>query len=341
MYTENQIEELIFTYLSGKATPEEFAALTAWAGESPEHLRRYQLIRNIWEVAGPAFDPDDIKQEQAHQAVMKKLLLKRSPQSFFVYWQRVAAVLLLPLILLSAYLWIERADKEAPISYQEVFAPYGTHSKVNLPDGSVAWLNAGSSLKFPTVFKEGERSVLLDGEAYFEVESDTRNPFMVNTEVLTIKATGTAFNVEAYTQDTIASVTMVKGKIDVTIGNARPFALKPGERMRYDTKQALCQVDNTDPYKWYAWKDGMLVFRDDPLDYVFKRIGQTFNVDIAIKDADIARHLYRATFEDESLDEILRLLKLTAPIQYKKFERGKSHADQYDKQRIEVYRNSL
>ena len=71
-----------------------------------------------------------------------------------------------------------------------------------------------------------------------------------------------------------------------------------------------------DPYKWYAWKDGALVFWDDPLECVFKKIGQTFNVDIILKDTDIAHQLSRTTFRQESLDEILCLLRLTAPIRY-------------------------
>ena len=340
MYTEDQIEELIFRYLSGKSTPEEESALTLWVLESPEHKHRYRQARNIWQVANPVFAPDDIETEKAKSRVMRKIVPVAWYRIAVVYWQRVAAILIVPLIVLSAYLWFGQAgDKESPVSYQQIFAPYGTHSKVKLPDGSIAWLNAGSTLEFPTVFKKGERTVRLTGEAFFEVESDTENPFIVETNRLHVKATGTAFNVEAYEKDSITAVTMAEGKIAVAIDGKKPFPMVSGERMKYNLNHLACQVIKADPYKWCAWKDGLMVFRDDPLSEVFKRIGQTFNVDIEIKDAEIARHLYRATFEDESLDEILRLLKLTAPIRYKKFDRDQSSGGIYKKQRIEVYKD--
>ena len=95
------------------------------------------------------------------------------------------------------------------------------------------------------------------------------------------------------------------------------FAMVPGERASFNNLTKQCLIAKTDPYKWYAWKDGLMIFRDDPLEFVFKKIGQTFNVNITVRDSAIAKQLYRATFEHESLDEMLNLLKLTAPIQYK------------------------
>lgn len=334
-------ENLIYNYLSGKATPEEKAALTGWVRAHPDNLRRYRQLRNIWQVAHPAFNPAEIGLEEARTTVMKQIATVPWYRTALIYWQRTAAVLVLPLFILTAWLMLDNGTGEAEIvSYQQVFAPYGTYSKVNLPDGTVAWLNAGSTLEFPTVFRKGERLVRLAGEGYFEVESDTGNPFVVRTNMMDVKATGTAFNVEAYEKDSVMAVTMVKGKIAVAIGNAQPFNVVPGERMLYNLNTTGCRINKTEPYKWCAWKDGLMVFRDDPLGEVFKRIGQTFNVDIVIRDADIARHLYRATFEDESLDEILRLLKLTAPIHFKKFERNQSSAGIYNRQRIEVYKST-
>lgn len=338
MHTEDHIEELIIACLSGKATPDDKQELAEWIRKDPEHKRHYQQMRNIWQVTHPAFQPEEIHVGEAHAAFMKKLPFVPWYHKALVYWQRAAAILLLPLIVCSVYLQIENGDKEEPATSQEVMAPYGTRSKVNLPDGSVAWLNAGSVLEFPTTFKKGERTVQLKGEAFFEVEADTDNPFVVKTNILSVQATGTAFNVEAYEKDSTTFVTMVNGKISVSIGNARPFAMMAGERMKYNLVRSDCQVTKTDPYKWCAWKDGLMIFRDDPLSEVFKRLEQTFNVDIVIRDAEISRYLYRATFENESLDEILRLLKMTAPIRYKKFERGQSSERRYSKQRIEVSR---
>lgn len=336
--SENTIEQLIISYLSGTATRDEIARLTGWVNENPNHYRYYQQMRNIWQISHPAFCAKDIDTGKAHARLMHRMTSHKWYQSSYIqYWQYIAAVLLLPVLVLSAYLFMDRPDEQVDVVYHKIFAPYGTFSKVNLSDGSTVWLNAGSSLKFPVVFMGGKRNVFLSGEAFFEVESDKKNPFIVETQALRVRATGTSFNVEAYKKDSVVSVTMVKGQIDVTIGKAQPFSMNPGERLGYNTNDFCREIQKTDPYKWYAWKDGMLIFRDDPLDYVFKRIGQTFNIDIAVKDTSIASHLYRATFEDESLDEILRLLKLTAPIRYKEYARRKTTGQPYAKQRIEVY----
>jgi len=265
-----------------------------------------------------------IKQPSRHKKIIR-------------YWQKIAAVFLIPFMLLSAYFFFKKDKVVYPEkTFQEIFSPYGTHSKVDLPDGSTVWLNAGSSLKFPTDFIPGEREVYLKGEGYFEVKSDEKNPFLVYAGKLNVRATGTRFNVEAYESDSLLAVTLVEGMVDVTIGNNKPFDLLPGERMGFNIFTSECRIIKTDSYKWYAWKDGTMVFRDDPLSYVFERIGKTFNVNINVNDPEIASFPYRATFGEESLDEILRLLKLSAPIDYKKADRATNKDGQYTKQNIEV-----
>lgn len=342
MNAKKSIEEQITAYLAHEASPEEVRELSAWIEASEENRHYYQHLRNIWQVAHPAFPAEEIDVEKARKRVVRQIDSRRSVLSRWIgYWQKAAAVLLIPVLLAWGYrIYTDRASQTvAGIAYQEVFAPYGTHSKIDLPDGSTVWLNAGSMLKYPVSFQSAERTVQLSGEAFFEVEADPQHPFIVRTNCLEVRAVGTAFHVEAYRRDSLQAVTMVKGKIDVKVGSAPSFSLHPGERMGYDLRKSRCEVYRTDPYKWYAWKDGLLVFRNDPLEYVFKKIGQTFNVDIALKDTGIAKHLYRATFEDESLDEILRLLKMTAPIRYKQHTREKRAFDQYGKQRIEVYKS--
>ena len=170
------------------------------------------------------------------------------------------------------------------------------------------------------------------------MESDPEHPFIVQTDGVEVSAVGTAFNVEAYRNDSIVAVTMAIGKVNVSLGKQRVFSLVSGERMGYNVNTSSCRIEQIDPYKWYAWKDGALVFRNDPLEYVFKKIGQTFNVDIVLKDTAIAHQPYRATFQQESLDEILRLLRLTAPIQYKYSNRERGTDNHYRKQKIEVYK---
>ena len=297
----------------------------------------------MWEVSHPAFNPEEIDVDSAHRKVMEQILHPNQPVSvrpklsFLHYWQQVAAILLLPLLILSAYLYFKPASQIAE-TYQELFTPYGTWSVVNLPDGSKVWLNAGSSLKYPTQFNDKQRVVSMQGEAYFEVESDKEHPFIVKTKQLTVEATGTAFNVNAYAPDHVAAVTLVKGKVAVTLDQKKTISLSPGEKIDYNLATSLYNVNKTNTYKWCSWKDGILIFRDDPLEYVFKRLGQTYNVEFILKDAELGKYSYEATFEGESLNEILRLLEMSAPIRCKEVSNRNSNNEKFEKQRIEVSR---
>lgn len=340
MVNENQIELLITACLTGKATPEEQKLLATWTDESPEHLRYYQDFVNIWQITHPAFDPDEIDVVKAENSIRKKISETDIVKRLWNYWQRVAAVILIPLLLLSVYLYLDdrQTDVHESIGYQELKSPHGMYSKVDLPDGTGVWLNGGSVLKYPLKFRPGQRRVTLEGEGYFEVRSDRKNPFVVETNRMTLTATGTAFNIQAYATDSITAVTMADGVVDVVFGKASPVTLKPGERALYNSQSHKETVVKTDPYKWCAWKDGLMIFRDDPLCDVFKRLEQIFNVEIILKDREIAGELYRATFENESLDEILQLLKMSAPIRFVRHKRTMTANQQHEKQRIEVYK---
>ncbi|MDR1116354.1 MAG: DUF4974 domain-containing protein [Tannerella sp.] len=288
----------------------------------------------------PAFDPDEIDVSAAERKILKQIEVAHPLRRFMTYFQRVAAILIVPLIIFSAYLIIGDTDASENNVYQEITVPCGMISQINLPDGSKVWLNGGSMLKYPLRFGNRGRNVLLNGEGYFEVQSDIKNPFIVQTGQLHLTATGTDFNIEAYPADSFTYVTMVNGKIDIAFNHAKPVAMKAGERISYNSRTGKSEMMATDTYKWYAWKDGLMIFRDDPLSYVFKRLARTFNADIHIKNPEIASDIYRATFEDESLDEILRLLEKTAPIRFVRHKREMNGNNQYMKKQIDVYKRN-
>lgn len=344
MINKDQIQSIITAYLSGKTTVEERRELEDWVKQSSENNRYFQEMRNIWQVMNPPFNPSEIDVYAVEKNIMANIAAtKRNiTLTLLVYWQRIAAILVIPLLIISAYLYLNKDNNlYDTVEYQEVKSPHGTFSEVRLPDGTNVWLNGGSSLKYPLAFRKGERNVFLNGEGYFEVHSDKENPFIVKTDQITLRATGTAFNIEAYNSDSVTAVTMVNGKIDVAFGTSSPVAMTPGERASFNSLTRQCVINKTDPYKWYAWKDGLMIFRDDPLSYVFKRLGQTFNVNIDLKAPSLANAPYRATFEYESLDEILRLLEMSAPLHFKQHKRMKDKNNTYEKQTIEVYKGKV
>jgi len=339
MQKEDKIDALIVKSFSGNISPEENESIKEWVNESTQNIRYYQELKDIWQVIHPAFSPDEIDVDKAERKVMGLIQERKLiNSSIFILWQRVAAVLIIPVIMLAAYLSYNQSNRSSSIAYQEITSPFGTSSKVDLSDGSTVWLNSGSKLRYPVVFTSNERNVYLSGEAFFKVHSDKSHPFIVETKGLNVTATGTQFNVEAYASDSITAVTLVEGKVNVKMVGDKNVHLNPNERIVFNSITNNYNLTETDGQHWGLWKDGILAFRDEPLNEVFKRIGRTFNVDIVIKDDNISHQLYRATFQGESFDEILRLLKISAPIKYKILERERKPDNQFNKEKIEVYK---
>ncbi len=247
--------------------------------------------------------------------------------------RNVAAILAVPLIACTLWLSIRLGGiSRQAVAVHEISALPGTVTKVSLPDGTIAWLNGGSSLKYPEKFTRKTRELSMSGEAYFEVNSDRMHPFTVHTSSLDVTAVGTSFNVQAYQTDSLVSVTLAEGIVEVDMKDAEA-TLVPGSRVIYNINSGTHEISSGEPYRWCSWKDGVLMFRNDPLSYVFKRLGQIYNTEFIV-DEDIQDDPYYATFKNDPLDRILVLLSKTAPISYR--SAGETEAVS-GKEIIEVY----
>jgi ferric-dicitrate binding protein FerR (iron transport regulator) len=334
------IDELAGKYFSGELTEEERSCLMEQVNSCADNKAYFEQLRNIWQISAPAFAPEEIDVDRALRKVMRRTEPRGEKiRRIMLWWQRIAAVLFLPVLLGTGYLlYVYNASADSETAYQEISSPFGLCSKVELPDGSTVWLNSGSKLRYPVNFSGKLRNLHLSGEAFFSVHSDKKHPFVVNTENLVVTATGTQFNVEAYTNDTVASVTLLEGTLDVNINKAHNVSLSPDLQIVYNNLSTLYSISEADAARRCLWKDGILAFRDEPLSEVFKRIGRAFNVNIVMKDESISRQPYRATFQDESFGEILNLLRLTVPIKYKWKKRIRFDDGTFSRNEVEVLR---
>ena len=135
MTDKDQIQLIISAYLSGKATVEECRKLEEWVKQSPDNNRYFQEMRNIWQVMHPAFNPSEIDVYEAEKNILANIAAtkRNMVRTILVYWQRVAAILLLPLLILCTYLYLNKeSDLYDTIEYQEVKSPHGTFSEVRL-----------------------------------------------------------------------------------------------------------------------------------------------------------------------------------------------------------------
>lgn len=340
-YTLSEIEELLPKYLSGELPDQERAMIDEWSKESPENETFFQETRRAWEVIPLLNEMEKFNSFEALKKVNKRLI-KSENSNWFTIIQRIAAILLLPVLVYSGYQTIQnfslKNQQEENVVMQTVSSRQGMVAEFFLPDGTKVWLNSGSELQFPLNFRSGEREVSLKGEAFFDVKKNVKQPFRVNIRDLNIDVKGTSFNVISYEGEVQSEVILIEGKVTLSSdgdNNIKELgALEPGHRAVYTAESQTININKVDPEKYIAWLDGNLVFQDDSMAEVVKRLGRWFNVDIVIRDDEINEYIYKATFRNENLKQVLDLLKLSAPIDYRIVESKVTPDGEFTKRKV-------
>ncbi|MCF0065746.1 FecR domain-containing protein [Dyadobacter chenwenxiniae] len=166
------------------------------------------------------------------------------------------------------------------VVFNTMATPKGGQYHIVLPDGSKVWLNAASSLRFPTAFKGKERKVEITGEVYFEVAHNARMPFIVKSGDTEIAVLGTHFNVMAYADEKVMKTTLLEGSVKVSIAGGSATLL-PGQQARIKSiTNNIRVVDNIDTEKEMAWKNGFFQFQDDNLENIMRQISRWYDVDV-------------------------------------------------------------
>tara|TARA_R110002074_G_scaffold108743_2_gene234614 strand:+ start:218 stop:1384 length:1167 start_codon:yes stop_codon:yes gene_type:complete len=210
---------------------------------------------------------------------------------------------------------------EEPI-FNTLHVPYGKHFELKLSDGSVAYLNSGSSLKYPVEFIEGkERRVYLTGEAFLEVAKDTDRPFIVNAADLNIKVFGTKFNVSAYPEDQLKEVVLVEGSVGLFPGTeltdgGEGTLLIPGHKGSYDNTEGNIATEEVVTSIYTSWVNGVLVFRNMTFENILKKLERHYDVKIVNKNSKLASAKFNASFGDMPINKILDYFKSEYSIDY-------------------------
>lgn len=200
-------------------------------------------------------------------------------------------------------------------------------------------LNSNSTIVYPSHFDEKSRNVQLNGEAYFEVTKNSRQPFMVRTpQKAVVKVYGTQFNVEAYADDKTITATLVEGSIAMAYENKKSNwteqEIQPGQEIVYTAAQQQIKIDQADVEVITSWKDGKLIFRDTPFKEVLKMLSKRFDVDFVVKNPKCFEASFTGVLEKQRLGRILEYISVSSNIKFKYAESNNIHQE---KQKIEVY----
>ncbi|MBC9796473.1 FecR family protein [Sinomicrobium weinanense] len=209
------------------------------------------------------------------------------------------------------------------ISYNQLTVPYGKRFELELSDGTVVYLNSGSSLKYPVNFpKDRQRLVYLSGEAYLAVVKDSNRPFIVNADNLNVKVLGTKFNISTYPEDQTTEVVLVEGSVSLDIENNAlpkkdPILLKPGFKGSYDRKENNISTKPVITGTYTSWMKGKLIFRNMTFGNILKKLERHYNITITNENQKFGDKKFNANFGNEPIEDILKYFKNTYDIEFK------------------------
>jgi len=341
---ENDLDK-IARYITGMSDDKEKAWVESLFvhGEDDETLRH--LLRQDWDYSLQDTTPSDVDLnhllDRVHRIMKKDEHHKEVSvlQRFLKGYRKVAAILLVPVMIAGGLIYSRLNHQEEIPTVQQVkstiYAPMGARVSFNLPDGTTGMLNSGSRLTYSLPFNN-DRKVSLEGEAWFDVARDEEHPFELNTGISTVRVLGTSFNLSAYPAEDYVEIVLKEGKVEFLDNQSHvKTTILPSERLVL--KDGHIGKTVTDPAKYQAWTKGRMVFNNDPMAEVARRIERWYNVKVVLADKGLESYSFRGTFEDDKLEEVFRLLSLTSPITYRIIPRKILQDGSYEKEIVTVY----
>jgi ferric-dicitrate binding protein FerR (iron transport regulator) len=199
-------------------------------------------------------------------------------------------------------------DKPAEVVFNSLTTPRGGQFKLTLPDGSVVWLNAASSIKYPTVFIGNERKVEISGEVYFEIAHNAAKPFKVSVNGMEVKVLGTHFNINAYNNEASVKTTLLEGRISLAKADA-VTTLNPGQQAELGNGGNMKVINNVDIDQVVAWKNGYFSFNRADLQMVMRQIARWYDVEIGYEGKIPERQFGGKIDRNSNISEVLKILE--------------------------------
>jgi len=221
---------------------------------------------------------------------------------------KIAAILLLFWGI--QYFFNPKKETEDLVAYQTFYVPPGQRAELILPDSSKVWLNAKTSITYPTHFENGNREIRLEGEAYFDVKHNKQQPFIVKTEKMEIEVFGTEFNVSAYGNSSDPKVALIEGSVELkSVGIREKYKMKPSEQVEY--KSGKLYVSAISQYDYFKWKDGILSFTNESVESIIEKLQLYFDIRIEVQKRSLLEHRYNGKFRmDDGVEQVLKVLQL-------------------------------
>lgn len=303
------IYEILSKHFSNETSPEEENIVS---GFKIENAAEYNALKQLWKQGEIEIKEFDSRKPWAKvlSAIKPEKQSKGKTIQLFARFRRVAAVAAIIIVgAVSAYLVWENIDNSRIQMVQNDTSQ--TTSEILLSDGTKIWLNKGATLKYPKKFSGNKRNVEFEGEGYFEVAKDQKRPFRIETENSYIQVLGTSFNVKTDTKETTVNVTTGKVKVGTADGQKSEI-VTPG--MTAQVIAGEVALTKTGSPNYNAWKTGLFVFSNSTIEQVVADLNTYYAKRIIIESSGTFDCSFSSSFQQASLDEILKILELTCSV---------------------------
>lgn len=317
----------LIKFISNRASETEVDAILKWVKKSDENLKYLTELKKIYTYI-------DMAQTSSRGDIPD---FKGTPKRYFRKSYLVVSVAAACLIFFLAGLLINPpfANKKEltaenniseNVTIHRLYTEKGVKGFVILPDSTKVWLNSCTELTYPVKFNGSRREISMSGEAYFEVAKDSLHPMIINTaNNVSIEVLGTSFNLKSYKEDGRVETTLYTGSVRMHYeadGEKKTVLMQPDEKIVYELPSNEKNVETVPqklqkPQLQSAWKEGRLIFDQMPVKEVLKMIERWHGTSFIVKNDKIYNYVLSADFESESLVQIMEIIKIIIPIDYK------------------------
>lgn len=378
MEKSDSLKAAIVSYYEGKLTQSQAEELLTWVHDSGENLDYFRQLGEVWHATSllGTKEYDSIAALKETREKIGRRDIRTLPERVIhlrlstLYKIAAAIIIVCALTFTGELIFRQAHPSPAPSLFVETSAPKGSRSFITLPDGTTVWLNADTKFRYAVDYGTANRTVYLEGEAYFKVSKNKKLPFKVFTSDITVTALGTAFNVKAYQDEATIETTLEEGLIRIEDLHAskqgktlQPVILKPKQSAVFHKQFGNLAVEDisltaapneqaprerlksipmkvndvADTRLYTSWKDPRWIFKNEKLSSLVVKLERRYAVDIVFMDKTLEDYAFTGTLEEESLEQVLSAIRYTAPIRY---EINAKYVELYeDKKIVNQYKN--
>ncbi|MCI2082290.1 MAG: DUF4974 domain-containing protein [Bacteroidales bacterium] len=329
----SHIDSLIVNYINSKLTSSrKIRELERWISASDGNLQYFlQRLEDYVSDSG-VNRKSDFDKERAYREFRSRVKssggeLKRTPFRLPAVWRYAAAIVLL---CAASYFSYRKGAGNVECGFSDIVveAPRGSKARLYLPDSTLVWLNAGSSLSYSQGYGIRDRQVRLKGEGYFEVTHNEGMPFLVRSDDLEVRVLGTKFDFRDYGEDEKAAVTLIQGSVTLRnlLRGDEKSVLKPAEQAVLDKGSGTIKVKACPEATACAcsWMNNCLFFNEERLEDIVKELQRSYNVNICLSNDSLGKIRFYGLFirQEQGIDEVLGDLAMTGKVRYEETKGG-------------------